>query len=105
MIISIRALAFATFAAFCAACSPDDVGAGGKSGGYNLEIRATPGEQIYLVTAPNGHIVGGRAEKGRSDFMDESAVRAAIAQARVEQAAAADPAPTTTTTDNPNHVS
>ena len=42
--------------------------------GYTLEVRANAGEQIFLVTSPDGHTVGGRAADGASALMDDSAI-------------------------------
>lgn len=64
-------------AALAAACSADvggDVAAPGE--GYTLEVRAAGGEQTYLVTAPDGRVVGARAAEGVSALMDEDRARA-----------------------------
>ena len=62
-------------AALCAACSP----LAGHKGGYNLEIRASDDVQFFVVTAPDGHIVGARASKGQSALMDDGAIHALLA--------------------------
>lgn len=51
-----------------------DVNAG--SGGYTLEVRATEAEQVYVVTAPDGRVVGGRAAGGQSALLDEAGMNA-----------------------------
>lgn len=71
-------------AVVAAACSADvNVDRASSGGGYTLEVRATQGEQTYLVTAPDGRVVAARAAEGASALMD--ADRA--------QAMAADPPP------------
>lgn len=63
-------------AVLCAACSP----LAGHKGGYNLEIRASDDVQFFLVTAPDGHVVGARAtSKGESALMDDAAIHALLA--------------------------
>lgn len=68
-------LAAALFAAACAdveAPAPPAV----DSDGYTLEIRASDAEQIYLVTAPDGRVVAGRAADGASALMADADIRA-----------------------------
>lgn len=62
----------AGLAAFAAACSADvnEGRATPAAGGYTLEVRATAGEQTYLVTAPDGRVVAARAAEGASALMD-----------------------------------
>ena len=62
-------------AVVCAACSP----LAGHKGAYNLEIRASEDAQFFLVTTPDGHVVGARASKGESAMMDDAAVHALLA--------------------------
>lgn len=65
-------------AALAAACSADintgDSAAPGQS--YTLEVRATSGEQTYLITAPDGRVVGARAAEGASALMNGDRARA-----------------------------
>lgn len=65
-------------AALVAACSGEVNidGAAAPDEGYTLEIRATEGEQTYLVTAPDGRVVGARAAEGASALMDSDRARA-----------------------------
>jgi hypothetical protein len=79
--------AFAALVFGLAACggevsAPGD-GEQAAAGGYTIEIRANDAQQTYLITAPDGRIVGARAAEGASALMD--ATRA--------QALAADPPP------------
>ncbi len=64
-------------AALAAACSADVNSGGGAAPGesYILEVRATSGEQTYLVTAPDGRVVGARAAEGASALMDSDRAR------------------------------
>jgi hypothetical protein len=67
----------AGLAVLAAACS-GDVNVGGNAApgeGYILEVRATSGEQTYLVTAPDGRVVGARAAEGASALMDGDRAR------------------------------
>jgi hypothetical protein len=59
-------------AALAAACSADvsEDRSPAAGGGYMLEVRATQGEQTYLVTAPDGRVVAARAAEGASALMD-----------------------------------
>jgi hypothetical protein len=49
-------------------------------GGYTLEVRVDEGAQTYLVVAPDGRIVGGRAADGASALMDSDRARALAAE-------------------------
>lgn len=62
----------AGLALMAAACSGDvNVdGAAAPGEGYTLEIRATEGEQTYLITTPDGRVVGARAAEDASALMD-----------------------------------
>ncbi|MEZ5996934.1 MAG: hypothetical protein R3C25_14405 [Hyphomonadaceae bacterium] len=77
-----RLLIAASFALAAAACGEieqshrDGVELAGGEGGYTLEIRAVEGAQTYIVTAPDGRVVGGRAAGGASALMDADRVRA-----------------------------
>lgn len=64
-------------AALAAACSADvNVdGAAAPGEGYTLEVRATSGEQTYLITTPDGRVVGARAAEGASALMDGERAR------------------------------
>lgn len=68
-------------AALVAACSGDVTvdGAPAPGEGYTLEVRATQSEQTYLVTAPDGRVVGARAAEGASALMDSDRARALAA--------------------------
>jgi hypothetical protein len=61
-----------------AACTGDVTvdGAAAPGDGYILEVRATSGEQTYLVTAPDGRVVGARAAEGASALMNGDRARA-----------------------------
>lgn len=72
-------LLIAGLAVFTAACSADvnvDSDGAPADGGYTLEVRATEGEQTYLVTAPDGRVVGARAAEGASALMNNDRARA-----------------------------
>jgi hypothetical protein len=67
-------------AALAAACSADVTTNGAAGGdGYTLEVRATHGEQTYLVTAPDGRVVAARAAEGASALMDSNRARSLAA--------------------------
>jgi len=87
-------------AALCAACSP----LAGHKGGYNLEIRASDDAQFFLVTTPDGHVVGARASKGQSAMMDDDAIHALLATTPAAATTSATDTSTGTST-NPNNVS
>lgn len=66
-------LMIAGVALLAAACSADvNVSDGDQpgAGGYTLEVRATQAEQTYLITAPDGRVIGARAAEGASALMD-----------------------------------
>jgi hypothetical protein len=67
----------AGLAALAAACSADvNVDGDAAPGeGYTLEVRATQGEQTYLVIAPDGRVVGARAAEGASALMNGDRAR------------------------------
>ncbi len=48
--------------------------------GYTLEIRAMESVQTYLVTAPDGRIVGGRAAEGVSALLDAGRAQSLAAE-------------------------
>jgi hypothetical protein len=52
--------------------------------GYTLEVRATNDVQTYLVTAPDGRIVGGRAASGVSALLDDNRAQSLAAEAPPE---------------------
>jgi len=56
--------------------------------GYTLEIRASELEQTFLVTAPDGRVVGARAAEGASALMDADRARAMFADPPPAQDAA-----------------
>jgi hypothetical protein len=67
---------FAALALGAAACSGDiGLGDAAPGEGYTLEVRASSGEQTYMVTGPDGRMVAARAADGASALMDASAVR------------------------------
>ena len=67
----------AGLAALAAACSADvDVDGDAAPGeSYTLEVRATEGEQTYLVIRPDGSVVGARAAEGASALMNGDRAR------------------------------
>jgi hypothetical protein len=67
----------ASLAALAAACSGDITVDGDAAPGesYTLEVRATEGEQTYLVIAPDGRVVGARAAEGASALMNSDRAR------------------------------
>lgn len=52
--------------------------------GYTLEIRATNDVQTYLVTTPDGRIVGSRAAAGVSALLDDNRAQSLAAEAPPE---------------------
>lgn len=67
-----------------AACTEGDSVERAASGGYTLEVRATEAEQIYVVTAPDGRVVAGRAAGGASALMQPDAIQALAAAPQSE---------------------
>lgn len=67
----------AGLAALAAACSGEVTVDGDTAPGesYTLEVRATEGEQTYLVIAPDGRVVGARAAEGASALMNGDRAR------------------------------
>ena len=67
----------AALAILAAACSADVNTDGDAAPGetYTLEVRATEGEQTYLVIAPDGRVVGARAAEGASALMNSDRAR------------------------------
>ncbi len=47
--------------------------------GYTMEIRASGADQTYLITAPDGRVVGARAAEGASALMDATRAAALVA--------------------------
>jgi len=45
-------------------------GAGADVSGYVLEVRTNGDDQLFVVTAPDGRVAGGRAADGASMFVD-----------------------------------
>jgi hypothetical protein len=72
-------IALVVLALCAAACSPG-VPAGDGQAGYTLEVRAGALEQTYLVTAPDGRVVGARAAEGASALMNADSARAVAAE-------------------------
>ena len=54
--------------------------AAAASEGYTMVIRATAGEQTYLITGPDGRTVGARAAEGASALMDASRAQSLIGE-------------------------
>lgn len=75
--------ALALLAAGCIDVSTTaDNGEGGEAvSGYTLEVRASEGEQIFLVTSPEGKTAAARASGGASALMGESEVQTLLAAA------------------------
>lgn len=67
----------AGLAALLAACSGDITvdGDAAPDESYTLEVRATEGEQTYLVIRPDGRVVGARAAEGASALMNGDRAR------------------------------
>ena len=65
-----------------AACDEGQATIGGKgdaqASGYTLEVRALDGAQTYIVTAPDGRVVGARAAEGASALMDSERAQALL---------------------------
>lgn len=77
----IAALAL-SLAAACDGASDSKSGGGqtAAADGYVMEIRATQDVQTYLVTAPDGRIVGGRAAAGQSAMLDATRAQSLAAE-------------------------
>jgi hypothetical protein len=71
----IAALALSFVAACDGAAVSTDSDSTAAPEGYILEVRAMEAVQTYLVTAPDGRVVGGRAASGVSALLDESRAR------------------------------
>lgn len=72
-------VAVALLAAACVDGKPqagDDLAGGPGAEGYTLELRASEGEQIFLVTSPDGRTAAARASQGVSALLDGEALRA-----------------------------
>lgn len=69
-------LAVAVLAAACGQVSVSADGDRGHAGGYTMEVRADQGEEVYLVTAPDGRIAAARAAQGASTLLRGRAVQA-----------------------------
>jgi len=63
-------------AALAGACTADVDGAAAPGDGYILEVRASAAEQTYLITTPDGRVVGARAAEGASALMNDDRARA-----------------------------
>lgn len=58
-----------------AACDGADIDANGaQPGGYRMEVRALEGVQTYLITAPDGRLVGAQAADGASRLLTEARI-------------------------------
>lgn len=79
MRIVIAALALALAA--CDGAGNGSTEANSETGGYTLEVRALEGVQTYVVTAPDGRVVGARAAEGVSALMDSARAQALVAEA------------------------
>jgi hypothetical protein len=60
--------------------TPNADGTTAAAEGYTLEIRAMESVQTYLVTAPDGRIVGGRAASGVSALLDAGRAQSLAAE-------------------------
>lgn len=80
----IAALAIGLAACSEGASTSTDAPDGAQASGYTLEIRATNDVQTYLVTAPDGRIVGSRAASGVSALLDDSRAQALAGEAPPE---------------------
>ncbi|WP_395645920.1 hypothetical protein [Terricaulis sp.] len=61
-----------------AACDGGPIGAdsnGSTPAGYRLEVRALEGVQTYLITAPDGKVVGAQAADGASRLLDDQRIQ------------------------------
>lgn len=54
-------------------------GATPSTSGYTMEIRASSGEQTYIIVAPDGRTVGARAAEGASALMNAERAQALFA--------------------------
>lgn len=75
---------FVALALLAAACvdvkrEADDGDAAGN--GYTLEVRASGGEHVFLVTSPEGRTVAARAAEGASALIGEDDLQALLAAA------------------------
>lgn len=74
--------ALVLLAAGCVDVSTTSDGEGGEAAsGYTLEVRASEGEQVFLVTSPEGKTTAARASGGASALMGESEVQTLLAAA------------------------
>ena len=67
-----------------ASSTTDSADATPAAEGYTLEIRATNDVQTYLVTTPDGRIVGSRAASGVSALLDDNRAQTLAAEAPPE---------------------
>lgn len=76
----IAALAMGALAACDGATTGTDTADGASSpSGYTMEVRASGAEQTYIVIAPDGTTVAGRAADGASALMDSERAQALAA--------------------------
>lgn len=76
----IAALALGLAACGGSTTAPNADGETAAAEGYTLEIRAMESVQTYLVTAPDGRIVGGRAASGVSALLDTDRAQSLAAE-------------------------
>lgn len=63
-----------------ATTTPGGDAATAAADGYTMEIRAMQDVQTYIITAPDGRIVGGRAASGVSALLDADRAQALAAE-------------------------
>lgn len=68
-------LALALAACDGAATDSTESGSEAAAPGYTLEIRASGDAHAFLITAPDGRVVGARAAEGASALMDQDTLR------------------------------
>lgn len=74
--------ALALLAAGCIDVNTKSDGEGSEAaGGYTLEVRASEGEQVFLVTSPDGKTAAARASGGASALLGENDLQALMAAA------------------------
>ncbi len=71
----LAALALALAACDGAATDSTESGSEAAAAGYTLEIRASGDAHAFLITAPDGRVVGARAAEGASALMDQDTLR------------------------------
>lgn len=67
--------ALALALAACDGAATDSTESEAAAPGYTLEIRASGEAHAFLITAPDGRVVGARAAEGASALMDQDTLR------------------------------